>query len=248
MLAIWKREVQNYFLTPIGYVFMGIFLVIGGLFFYLSNVRAMSSDLTTLFGNLAYLLMLLVPILTMRLISEEKRSKSDQLLLTSPRSISDIVVGKFLAACTVLLATVAVTLIYIIVIVTYTPQSVFVPGGVHAGLIVSNYLGFFLLGCCYIAIGTLVSAMTESQVSAAVLTLGINFVLMLLEGYASQIVMPSALSFLNTVVSWLSLQRRLYDFMAGSLSVANVFYYLSFCGIFLFLAVRVIDKRRWSEG
>ncbi len=241
MLAIWKREVQNYFLTPIGYVFMGIFLVVGGLFFYLSNILSLNSDLTNLFNNLSYLFMLAVPILTMRLLSEEKRTRTDQLLITSPRSIRDIVVGKFLSACTVLLATMVITLLYVAVIVAYSRQT-------YPGLIVTNYLGFFLLGCCYIAIGTLISAMTESQVSAAVLTLGINFILMLLEGYASQIVLPDALSFLNTVISWLSLQSRFYDFMAGKLSIANIVYYLSFCAIFLFLAVRVIDKRRWSEG
>ena len=241
MLAILKREVQNYFLTPIGYVFMGIFLLVGGIFFFLYNILSASSDLATMFDSLNYLFMLVVPILTMRLLSEEKRNKSDQLLLTSPRSIWDIVLGKFLAACTVLLATMVVTLLYVIVIAVYAPE-------VYPGLILSNYLGFFLLGCCYIAIGVLMSALTESQVSAAVLTLGVNLLLQLFESIGPQLTMPEGLGFLTTVFSWVSLYTKYYQFSAGILSIANVFYYVSFCGIVLFLAVRVIDKRRWSEG
>ncbi len=247
MLAIWKREVQNYFLTPIGYVFMGIFLLVGGIFFFLYNIMSASSDLSTMFGNLSYLFMLAVPILTMKLLSEEKRNKSDQLLLTSPRSIWDIVLGKFLAACTVLLATMAITLIYALIIAVYSNDMIY-GRSVNAGLIFSNYLGFFLLGCGYVAIGTLMSALTENQVSAAVLTMGVNMLLQMVESILPQLTLPDALSFLTTGFSWLSMYTRFYEFSAGVLSIANVIYFVSLCGIILFLAVRVIDKRRWSEG
>ena len=241
MLAIWKREVQNYFLTPIGYVFMGVFLLCGGVFFFLSNIASSSSSLETLFGNMIYLFMLVMPILTMRLLSEEKRTKSDQLLLTSPLSITQIVVGKFLAAATVLFATMVVMLIYVVIICCYSTP--------YPGMIVSNYLGFFLVGCCYVSIGVLMSALTENQVSAAVLTFGANLLLQILESLSSSLTIPT-LGFinLNTVLSWMSLYRRYYDFTAGILSFANVLYYVSFCFVILFLAVRVIDKRRWSEG
>ena len=241
MLAIWKREVQNYFLTPIGYVFMGVFLLCGGVFFFLSNIASSSSSLETLFGNMIYLFMLVMPILTMRLLSEEKRTKSDQLLLTSPLSITQIVVGKFLAAATVLFATMVVMLIYVVIICCYSTP--------YPGMIVSNYLGFFLVGCCYVSIGVLMSSLTENQVSAAVLTFGANLLLQILESLSSSLTIPT-LGFinLNTVLSWMSLYKRYYDFTAGILSFANVLYYVSFCFVILFLAVRVIDKRRWSEG
>ena len=241
MLAIWKREVQNYFLTPIGYVFMGVFLLCGGVFFFLSNIASSSSSLETLFGNMIYLFMLVMPILTMRLLSEEKRTKSDQLLLTSPLSIGQIVVGKFLAAATVLFATMVVMLIYVVIICCYSTP--------YPGMIVSNYLGFFLVGCCYVSIGVLMSALTENQVSAAVLTFGANLLLQIFESLSSSLTIPT-LGFinLNTVLSWMSLYKRYYDFTAGILSFANVLYYISFCFVILFLAVRVIDKRRWSEG
>ena len=190
MLAIWKREVQNYFLTPIGYVFMGVFLLCGGVFFFLSNIASSSSSLETLFGNMIYLFMLVMPILTMRLLSEEKRTKSDQLLLTSPLSITQIVVGKFLAAATVLFATMVVMLIYVVIICCYSTP--------YPGMIVSNYLGFFLVGCCYVSIGVLMSALTENQVSAAVLTFGANLLLQILESLSSSLTIPPSASSTST--------------------------------------------------
>ncbi len=240
MLAIWKREVQNYFLTSIGYVFMAIFLLVGGVMFFLANIMSASADMSTMFSNLNYLFMLIVPILTMKLLSEEKRNRSDQLLLTSPRSIWDIVLGKFFAACTVILISTAITLFYVIILACYSNVT-------YPALIATNYLGFLLLGFSYVAIGVLMSALTENQVSAAVLTLGVNFLLQILESVGSQLSVPG-LSFINTILSWMSLYTRYNEFMAGVLSFANIFYYVSFCGVILFLAVRVIDKRRWSEG
>ena len=237
MLAIWKREVQNYFLTSIGYVFMAIFLLVGGVMFFLANIMSASADMSTMFSNLNYLFMLIVPILTMKLLSEEKRNRSDQLLLTSPRSIWDIVLGKFLAACTVIVLSTIVTLFYVIILACYSNVT-------YPALIATNYLGFLLLGFSYVAIGVLMSALTENQVSAAVLTLGVNFLLQIFENVSSQLSVPV----LSTVLSWVSLYTRYDEFMAGVLSFANIFYYVSFCGVILFLAVRVIDKRRWSEG
>ena len=240
MLAIWKREVQNYYLTSIGYVFMGIFLLVGGIMFSLSNIYSASATLAGMLNNLNYIFMLIVPILTMKLLSEEKRSKTDQLLLTSPRSIWDIVLGKFLAACSVILISTAITMFYVIILAVYSNAT-------YPALIATNYLGFLLLGFSYVAIGVLMSALTESQVSAAVLTIGVNLLLQILESVGSSVSIPG-FPLLNTVISWFSLYSRYYDFAAGILSLANVFYYISFCGVMLFLAVRVIDKRRWSEG
>jgi len=247
MLAVWKREVQNYFLTPIGYVFMGIFLLVGGFFFFMGNIMNGSSDVTMLFGNLSYMFMILVPILTMRLLSEDRRNKTDQLLLTSPATIHGIVLGKFLAACTVLFAAMVISLFYIVVIMTYLEVSPFTPAASFTGGIITNYVGFFLLGCSYIAIGVLMSALTESQVSAAVLTFGVNLFLQIFESVGPQLNIPY-LTFLPTVFSWMSLYTRYASFTAGVLSIGDVLYFASFCGIILFLAVRVIDKRRWSEG
>jgi len=241
--AIWKRELQNYYLTSIGYVFMGIFLLVGGVMFYLGNVMGMTPSAATLLGNLNYIFMLTVPILTMRLLSEEKRTRTDQLLITSPRRIWDIVGGKFLAAATVVLATTLCTVLYMVMLSRYTDR-------MYPAAIACNYLGFLLLCLCYVAVGILMSALTESQVSAAVLTLGVNLLLQILESVFSSdsFTLPGALSFLRPVLSWFSLYSRYNEFAAGKLSFANILYYLSFSGLMLFLTVRVIDRRRWSEG
>ena len=243
MGAIWKREMQNYYLTSIGYVFMGIFLLVGGVMFFLGNIMSMTPSVATLLGNLNYIFMLTVPILTMRLLSEEKRTKTDQLLLTSPRSLWDIVLGKYLAASTVVALTTSCTLAYVFILSRYTNQ-------LYPAAIACNYLGFLLLCLSYVAIGVLMSALTESQVSAAVLTLGVNVLLEVLESVFSSeaFTLPGTLSFLRPVLSWFRLYSRYNQFAAGRLSFANVLYYLSFSGLMLFLTVRVLDRRRWSEG
>lgn len=239
MIAIWKRELKNYFLTPIGYVFMGIFLLVGGLFFMINNLWSASSDLEQMFSMLNYVFMIVVPLLTMRLLSEEKKAKTDQLLITSPVSIWSIVAGKFLAACTVLLFSLVGTFVYIIIIALYSTP--------YWGLILSNYIGFFMLGACYIAIGVLMSALTESQLSAAVLTFGANLFLQFIESIAPSLSIPY-MGWLTAALQWISLYSRYYSLMAGIISIADIIYYISFVGILLFLTVRVIDKRRWSEG
>lgn len=240
MLAVWKREFQNYFLTPIGYVFMTVFLLAGGVFFFLDNVLSQTNSLSTMFSDLIYVFMIIVPILTMRLLAEEKRSRTDQLLLTSPLSITSIVLGKFLAAVSVFFLSIVGTGFNLIVIISY--------GRVYWGIILTSYLGYFFLGCVYIAIGVLMSSLTENQVSAAVLTFGVILALQIIESIAPNLTLPDKLSFLTTMGSWCSMYSRFYSFTAGMLSLANIIYFLSVMGVMLFLTIRVIDKRRWSEG
>ena len=159
-----------------------------------------------------------------------------------------MVIGKFLAALSVLLITVALTLVYSVVIVKYSVSGTFgVAEGDSAGLVITRYIGFIALCSCYIAIGVLMSALTENQVSAAVLTLGVNVLLQILEALAPQITIPY-LSFVGTMLSWLSLYSRYTTFSAGMFSIADLVYFVSVVGVMLFLTVRVIDKRRWSEG
>ena len=239
MLAVWKREFQNYFLTPIGYVFMAVLLLAGGLFFHLDNVLRGTNSLVQMFSDLMYVFMIVVPILTMRLISEEKRTRTDQLLLTSPLSIPAMVIGKYLAALSVFLISLVGTVFNIIVINTY--------GRVYWGLILSNYLGYVFMGCVYIAIGLFMSSVTENQVSAAVLTFGVILLLQIIENVGS-LQMPTYLSFIKTIASWFSLFGRYYTFTAGIVSLANIIYYISFIAVLLFFTMSVIDKRRWSEG
>ena len=163
--------------------------------------------------------------------------------MTSPRRIWDIVMGKFLAAASVVVITTCCTLLYVALLSPYTDR-------MYPAAIACNYLGFLQLSLCYVALGLLMSAVTESQVSAAVLTLGVNLLLEILESVFSStsFSLPGFLSFLRPVLSWFSLYSRYNQFAAGRLSFANILYYLSFAGLMLFLTVRVIDRRRWSEG
>ena len=244
MLAVWKREFQSYFLTPIGYVFIGMYLLINGIFFFIYNLMSGSSDLNTLFSNSIYVFMLIMPILTMRLLSEERKSRTDQLLLTSPCSLSGMVLGKFFAAASVLLIAMFLTGLYVVIVAIYASP--------YPLTIVSSYIGSFLIGCCYISVGVLMSSLTENQVSAAVLTFGVNLFLQILESISSAVTIPDLggikLSLLNSVLSWLSMNSRYLQFTSGIISFANILYFISICGIILFLSIRVIDRRRWSEG
>lgn len=239
MAAMWKKELKYYFLNPLGYVFMGIFLLMSGVFFALFNMNNASSDLDVLFGNMIYLFMILTPILTMRLLSEERKSKSDQLLMTSPMPVWKIAAGKYAAALTVLTLTLLCTLPYVVIIGIYAQ--------LYPGLILSNYLGFFLMGCSYIAIGLLMSALTESQLSAAVLTMAAILLLQVLEAIGPTLNFPY-LTWLQTLIGWGSLYTRYDLFAAGIISPANIIYYVSFCGVLLFVTVQMIDRRRWREG
>ena len=138
MRAIWKRELQAYFLTPTGYVFMGVFLLLSSVMFYLQIMQARSSDLPTFVGQMSYLWMLLSPVLTMRLLAEERQRRTDQLLLTSPVSLSGMVLGKYAAAYTVMVATVVLTLGFVVVVAVY--------GRVYPAEMAVAYLGFILQG------------------------------------------------------------------------------------------------------
>lgn len=235
MFAIYKREFMSYFRSPIGCVFMGMFLLISGLFFTTGNVFSNSASVGALMSNISFIFILIVPILTMRLISDDRRNKTDQLLITSPLSIPNIVIGKFLAACTVFLITLLITLIYVFI------MSIF--GTPALGQAFVSYLGFFLMGCCFIAVGTLMSALTENQITAAITTFGTILSFFLMDTLSADI----KIKWLGTIMNWLSIYTRFSPFASGLLSIDNTVYLLTFMFIFLFLTVRVIEKRRWSE-
>ena len=162
MLAIFKRELKAYFLTPIGYLYMGFFLLLTGIFFTFNNLFAQSSQFTGFLGSVLMIYLFAIPLLTMRLFAEEKRQKTDQLLLTSPVSITGIVCGKFLAAMAVFCGTLAFTALYAIVIAVY--------GDLEKWETLGSYIGFIFLGASYISVGIFISTVTENQLSAALVT------------------------------------------------------------------------------
>lgn len=162
MLAVFNKELKSYFTSAAGYIFMGIFLLISGIFFVLVNLVQGNSEYNLVLEDITFIFLLLVPILTMKILSEEKKNKTDQLLLTSQVSVWDIVMGKFLAACTLFLVTLCITGIYPLILKIY--------GTIAGGEILCSYIGFFLMGCAFISIGVFVSSLTENQMISAALS------------------------------------------------------------------------------
>lgn len=235
MTAILKRELKEYFYTPIGYVFVGFFIFLTSWIFSYTNVLPASGDLSSLFGNLTIVFMFLVPILTMRLISEEKNTKTDQLLLTAPISISKIVLGKVFSAFCVFLITLILSLVYPIIVSIYSKPPI--------SELLAVYIGFFLMGISYISIGVFISSLTENQIISAVTTFAILFVLNLIDMLSSVITNP----IVTKIISYLSITNRYVDFTNGIVRIDSVIYYLSVSALFVFLTCNQLEKRRFKK-
>ncbi len=232
MKAVWKREMQGYFCTAVGYVFLGVFTAVSSVLFYMSILNQRSGDLPTFIGEMSYLWMLLSPVLTMRLLAEERQKKTDQLLLTSPVSIPQIVIGKYLAAVTVLLCATLLTLLYVGIVAAY--------GRVYPAELAVNYLGFFLQGCAFAALGLYLSGCAGTPVIAAILAFGANFLLWILDLLENAVQTP----WISDALKFCSLYARNEPFLMGQLSFAGVFFDLSVIVLFLTLAIRRMDRNR----
>lgn len=215
---------------------MGVFLALASIFFGVGNLAARSGNMLHFLSQLSYIWMLLSPVLTMRLIAGERKQHTDQMLYASPCSLSALVSGKFFAACTVLLITVGFSFLYALIVAVY--------GKLYLGEAMVGYLGLILQGCAFIALDLFVSCFARSQTTAAVAGLGVNLVVWMADVAASAISIDVVKRFLN----FISLYQRFVPFSQGQLSFSNVFFYLAFIFIMLFLSVRVLDARRWSEA
>ena len=236
MNTIRKREIRGYFYTPVGYVFIGMFLTVSSILFYLEILKTRSGNLPVFIYDMSYLWMLLCPILTMRLLAEEKQKKTDQLLLTSPVSLPGIVLGKYLAAVTMLLITAGMTLLFALVVAVY--------GRVYPAELAVNYLGFILQGCALVAMDLFLSGCAGTPVIAAVLAYGANLLLWILD----QLYASISEVWLAEIIKFTSLYRRNANFIKmGQLSFASVLYDLSFIAVFLVLAVFRLDRKRYTR-
>lgn len=236
MTAIWRRELQSYFYTPVGYVFMGVFLTLSSIMFYLQIMTQRSSDLLTFIGQMSYLWMLLSPVLTMRLLAEERQKRTDQLLLTSPVSLTGIVLGKYLAAVTVMALTTLLTLLFAWIVAIY--------GEVYPGELMVGYLGFLLQGCAFAALDLFISGLARNQVTAAVMAFGANFALWMLDMMESAV----NIEWIAGLMNFFSLYSRNEPFLMGQLSLASIGYDISFAIACLVLTVHTLDSRRYNGG
>ena len=232
MKAIWKRELQGYFCTAAGYVYLFVFLTVSSVLFYLEILSQRSGELPTFIGEMSYLWMLLSPVLTMRLLAEEKQKKTDQLLLTSPVSLPGIVLGKYLAAVTVLLLATGLTLFYVGIVAAY--------GQVYPAELAVNYLGFVLQGCAFVALDLFLSGCAETPVTAAVLAFGANFLLWILDLLENAI----QAEWISSALRFCSLYARNEPFLMGQLSFAGLLFDLSVIALFLSLTVFRMERKR----
>ena len=236
MNTIRRRELKGYFYTPVGYVFIGVFLTVSSILFYFGILKTRSGDIPVFIYNMSFLWMLVCPILTMRLLAEEKQKKTDQLLLTSPVSLPGIVLGKYLAAVTVLLITAAMTLLFALVVAIY--------GRIYPAELAVNYLGFILQGCALVAMDLFLSGCAATPVTAAVLAYGANLLLWILD----QLYGTISEEWLSEIIRFISLYRRNDNFIKlGQLSFASILYDLSFIAVFLVLTVFRLDRKRYGR-
>ncbi len=248
MLAIFKKEIRSYFINPIGYVFAGIFLAFSALLCCYSTVMSSSYDTSTYFYLMIFAFIILIPLLTMRLFSEERKMRTEQLLMTAPVSITGMVLGKFFAAYALFCSCVAVSCINFIPL--YVIASIEKSGISHdttyigpvTGRIIGCLIGILLIGAAFIAIGTFISALTENQLAAAVITIATILALVAVGLFTAFIDFYPA----RLVLDWLSVLSRFDGFMNGIFDFSAIVYYASLAFVFLFLTVRVYEKRRWS--
>ena len=233
MTAVLRREFSSFFKSPIGYVYLAVYFLIAGFYFWVL-VASQSPDISLVYSSLFLFSCILVPILTMKLFSDEKKQKTDQLLLTSPVSLSSLVYGKFFATFFVYGIGVSITVLFTLILAAF--------GEVDWMVMIGNYLGLLLLGAAMIAIGELISSLTESQIIAVILSLIVTVILLLLDSVVSMLSIP----FLSDIIAAISITQRYNDFVNGILDISNVIFFVSIVVVVNFITVRILEKRRWS--
>jgi len=251
IVAIWQREMKSYFVSPVAYVVLTIFLLLAGLFFFgnldevvrYTMIQAQMGQggqpidvpayvVQTLFDTLTIILLFLIPMLTMRLFAEERKQRTLELLLTAPISNLQTLLGKYLASLTflvILLASAALTI-----------SPLFIYSRPDVMPILSAYLGLLLYGAALLALGLFISTLTENQIVAVIITFGVSLTLWLFNVFGA-----SATGAVRETINYLSIINHLNDFIKGVIDTSHVVYYLTFAFVWLFLAYRSLESMRW---
>ncbi len=251
---IFKKELRSYFLSPVAYVVICIFLVLAGYFFYniLATFSMLSFEATQnplmakqynllnitesvvrpLFGNISIIMLLMMPMLTMRLLAEEKKSGTIELLSTYPVKDLEIITGKFFAAVAIFAVMLALTIpCFILLSILGSPE---------LGVIVSGYVGLLLMGAAFIALGLWTSSLTENQIIAAAFSFGALLVFWMM-GFSVNFAGPR----LGSILSYISFLPHLYNFAKGVVDTEDLVYYFNFSIFCLFLTMRTLESKRW---
>jgi ABC-2 type transport system permease protein len=250
IMAIAEKELRSYFASPIGYILIGLFSLLFGWFFYVylmafvqqsqqmmqfgggggANVNQMM--IRGLFQNTAVIILFVMPMITMRTYSEEKRSGTIELLLTSPVTDLQIIVGKFIGALGLYAAMLAVTMLYMVIL--------FRIGNPEWRPIAAGYLGLLLMGSCFLSAGLFISSLTKNQIVAGFLTFT-TFLMLWIINWLGESSGPTTRDLLN----YLSITEHFEDFSRGIIDTKHVVYYLSFITFGLFLTAKSVDSERW---
>ncbi len=233
MLAVFKREFKSFFATPVGYIVLAAFYLFSGYCFTLIYTMG-SPEVQNIIMTMSTIIVFVTPLLTMRLMSDDRRQKTDQALLTAPVSLYGIVLGKFLAALSVYALGFLPTFIFEIIVLTKVEVNVLA--------YLYSLLGAILLGAALISIGMFISSLTESSVVSAILTFVINILLIYISGIGSSI----SIIWLATAIEKLAFINAFENFGSIVFSIPDIFYFLSITAAFIFLSVRSLEKRRWA--
>lgn len=223
MLAVIKKELKTYFYSPVGYVFIGLFLLMFSIFFYVDVFKYQSTNFEYIFYSGATILTFIVPVLTMRSIAEERKNGTEQLLLTSPLSITKLVLGKFIAATLIVLITEICTFLYFGILCFF--------GKPHITTALVTLLGFLLLAMSYISFGIFASSITENQIIAGVITIGFFILTWFLPQFSS-------------IFTNFSLINIFSKFPEGQIDIADTVMYISFTVLCLLLTVIFMQRRK----
>lgn len=234
MFIIARRELGAYFASPIAYLVMAGFLAIAGYFFSVILVLSRQATMEFVFNNVVVILLFVAPLLAMRLVAEEQRSGTIELLMTSPIRDWQVIWGKWLAAFILYLVILAFTLLYVLVLWKL--------GNPDYGRIVSGYLGMILLGGTLLALGTMTSALTENQIVAAVIGVALT-VLFYVAGATADV--SSSESLLRRFFSYIGIAEHFSDFTRGVVDTTHVVFFFSLTVVALYLATRLLETRRW---
>lgn len=233
VFAIAQRELKSYFASPVAYVVTALFLVMSGYLFSAILVQSQEASMRFIMQNLSVIFLFIMPFLTMRLLAEEQRTGTVEILLTNPVRDHEVVLGKFLGATIFFIVMLVFTLYYPFLLITY--------GNPDRGPIMSGYLGLLLQGMAFLAIGLFASSLTQNQIIAAVLTFTVLLVLWLAEAASNILGAP-----MRDILRYLSITSHFQDFPRGVIDTAHIVYFLSLVVGSLFLATLSLQTRRWN--
>lgn len=234
MSAIFKREFGSYFTSPVGYVVLAAYMFFSGIFFYFYCLYAGTSSMYTVFQSMYFIVLFIIPLITMRLFSEDKKLRTDRALLTSPVGIPAIVSAKYFSAISIFFLCLCSYIIEGIVLSFMTSPD--------WSVILGNVFGMLALGSAFTAIGVFISSLTESVIVSAIVSFVVNVLISLIDTLSSTVTVDWLKNLLNT----LSFQDKYTNFALGLISLGDVVYFVSVAVLFLFLTDRVIERRRWA--